>query len=222
MKIKNLYKRYGNIEALKDVNMEVDDKELIALVGPNGSGKTTILKIIAGVEKPDKGEIEGQKNATMVFQKAVMFSTSVYKNLAYGLKLKGKDDDEIREKVKEALKLVGLAGFEKRSAKKLSGGEQQRVAIARALLIEPEVLLLDEPTSNLDYENARIVEDIIKTQRNRLVMLATHNLFQVRRLASTVIFLKNGRLIEAGPTEEMFNSPKMEETELFLSGKDYF
>lgn len=110
----------------------------------------------------------------------------------------------------------------KKNANELSCREQQRVAIARALLLEPEVLLLDEPISNLDYENARLIEGIIKTQKNKLVILATHNLFQVRRLADTVIFLRKGRLIETGPTEDMFERAEKEETRLFLSGKDYF
>lgn len=222
MKIINLSKNYGSVKALKDINVEVNDRGIVALVGPNGSGKTTLMRIIAGLEKPDEGSIEGKKSATMVFQKAVMFSTTVYKNMAYGLRIKGKEDKEIKSAVREGLKMVGLEGFERRNAKKLSGGEQQRVAIARALLLEPEILLLDEPTSNLDYENARIVEEIIKTQTNRLVILATHNLFQVRRLASAVIFLKNGKLIEAGPVDELFERAKKEETRLFLSGKDYF
>ncbi len=222
MKIIDLSKSYVSVKALKEINVEIEDRGIVALVGPNGSGKTTLMRIIAGLEKPDEGSIKGRKSATMVFQKAVMFSTSVYKNIAYGLKIKGKEDREIKSAVKEGLKMVGLEGFEKRNAKKLSGGEQQRVAIARALLLEPEILLLDEPTSNLDYENARIVEEIIKTQTSRLVMLSTHNLFQVRRLASAVIFLKNGKLIEAGPADEIFERAKMEETRLFLSGKDYF
>jgi tungstate transport system ATP-binding protein len=222
MRIVGLSKSYGSIKALHDISLEAIDEGIVALVGPNGSGKTTLLRLMAGLEKPDAGRIETPENVTMVFQRAVMFSASVYRNLAYGLKLRGTEDDEIRKKIAESLRTVGLEGFEKRSAKKLSGGEQQRIAIARALLLEPEVLLLDEPTSNLDYENARIVEDIIRAQSDRLVMLATHNLFQVRRLASTVVFLKNGTLVEAGLTEEIFESAEKEETRLFLSGKDYF
>jgi len=222
MRLAGLSKSYGSVKALRDVSLETSDGGIVALVGPNGSGKTTLLRLMAGLERPDAGHIEAPHNVTMVFQKAVMFSTTVYKNLAYGLKLRGAEDDEIRKRAAEALRTVGLEGFEKRNAKKLSGGEQQRVAIARALLLEPATLLLDEPTSNLDYENARIVEDIIKAQSGRLVMLATHNLFQVRRLASTVVFLKNGALVETGPTEELFENAQKEETRLFLSGKDYF
>jgi len=222
MRIVGLSKSYGSIKALHDVSIEASDEGIVAIVGPNGSGKTTLLRLMAGLEKPDAGRIEIPQNVTMVFQRAVMFSTSVYKNLAYGLKLSGAGDDEIRKRTAEALRTVGLEGFGKRNAKKLSGGEQQRVAIARALLLEPKVLLLDEPTSNLDYENARIIEDIIRAQSGRLVMLATHNLFQVRRLASTVVFLKNGTLVEAGLTEELFENAQKEETRLFLSGKDYF
>jgi tungstate transport system ATP-binding protein len=221
IRIKGLSKRYGNVEALKDIDLSIDGGNTVALVGPNGAGKTTLMRIMAGLETPDEGSVELQNGMiTMVFQRAVMFSSSVYKNLAYGLKLRGEIDSDKR--IREVLKIVGLEGYERRSAKKLSGGEQQRLAIARALLLDPDVLLLDEPTANLDYENAKIVEGLIKEQSNRMVVISTHNLFQVRRLASVTVFLKKGRLIEEGPTEKMFENAGKEETRSFLSGKDYF
>jgi len=114
VRIVNLSKRYGNIEALKEINAELEEKSMVALVGPNGSGKTTLLRIIAKLEKPDEGYVESSKNTTMVFQKAMMFSATVYNNLAYGLRLKDEDDSEIRRKVRDVLRRVGLDKFEKK------------------------------------------------------------------------------------------------------------
>ena len=221
--IRGIVKRYGTIEALKDISFTIEDSDTVAIVGPNGSGKSTLLRILAYLERADSGDLKTDYDArevTLVFQKSVMFSTTVYKNVAYGLRIRGVS--EVDERVMAALKSVGLEGFEGRYAKKLSGGEQQRVAIARALALKPKVLLLDEPTANLDNDNARIVEEFITKQRGGLILLSTHNLFQVKRLAQKTIFLKNGRLVEMGETKKLFESPEKEETNLFFSGKEYF
>ena len=158
------------------------------LIGANGAGKTTLLRIIAGLEKPDKGTIhfngkvltdgELRQAATLVFQRTAMFSGTVYDNLAYGLRIRGQPEAEIKQKITEALSIVGLKNFEKRRAKKSSGGEQQRISLARALLLNPKILLLDEPTANLDPNSARIIEGTISSRRNdnTIIILATHNL----------------------------------------------
>ncbi len=219
--LKNLRKNYGNRTALDNVTMQIQEGEILCILGPNGSGKTTLLKVLAFLEKPGAGKIkfEGEvvtaENAermrlqsAMVFQKTLLFSDSVYYNVAYGLKMRKIPQTVIREEVKKALRLVKLEGFEKRSAKKLSGGEQQRVALARALVLRTKLLLLDEPTANLDPKNARIVEEIIGTVNRELkttIVMATHNMFQAKTLSQRIALISDGRVTEIGVPEEIFS-----------------
>ncbi|MDH5437964.1 MAG: ABC transporter ATP-binding protein, partial [Candidatus Bathyarchaeota archaeon] len=163
MELKDVTKSYGDIMALDHVSFKVRQGEIFAIAGPNGSGKTTMLRIMAFIDTPTSGEVHfnGVKvsdenrsqirtKCTMVFQKTALFNTAVYKNIAYGLKLRGFSKKEMDERVKDVLGLVKLNGYERRLAKELSGGEQQRVSLARALVLDTELLLLDEPTANLD------------------------------------------------------------------------
>jgi len=202
-------------------------------VGINGAGKTTLFKIIAGLDKPNSGRIfidgkvvepdELRKHCTMVFQKTVMLGGTVYDNVAYGLRLNRTDSQDIPSKVKSALAVVNLDGFEKRKARKLSSGEQQRVAIARAIALDREVLLIDEPTANLDPANAIIIEQGIKeSAQGRVVLLCTHNLPQARRLSHRIIHLYRGRAIEEGETSTFFAHPADEKTKLFIAGELQF
>jgi molybdopterin-binding protein len=216
----DITKAYGNKIVVDSVNLKLDEGEILALLGPNGSGKSTILKMLAFIENPTSGEVEFQgkkvnfKNtekirlqSTLVFQKTTLFSTSVYNNIAYGLKLR-KVSKEIRDKeVKKALELVKLEGFEKRNAKKLSGGEQQRVAIARALVLKTKLLLLDEPTANLDPKNAGILEEVIDTvnrENKTTIVMATHNMFQARKLPHRIALMDEGKITEIGTPAEVF------------------
>jgi molybdopterin-binding protein len=216
----DITKAYGNKVVVDSVNLELKEGEIFALLGPNGSGKSTILKMLAFIENPTSGKVKFQgkkvnfKNtekirleSTLVFQKTTLFSTSVYNNIAYGLKLR-KIPKEIRDKeVKKALELVKLSGFEKRNAKKLSGGEQQRVAIARALVLKTKLLLLDEPTANLDPKNAGIVEEVIETvnrQNNTTIVMATHNMFQAKKLPHHIALMDEGKITEVGTPAEVF------------------
>jgi tungstate transport system ATP-binding protein len=146
----------------------------------------------------------------MVFQKAVTFNTSVQDNLAYGLKVRGMGGHETNERVHRALKIVGLEGFERRRAKKLSGGEQQRVSLARALILEPEILLLDEPTANIDPKNASIIESVITNVNRELgttIIMASHNITQAKQLASRIAALQDGVLVGVTSTNELFGKP---------------
>jgi molybdopterin-binding protein len=218
--LKDVTKVYGDKTVVDGVNLQIHEGEILALLGPNGSGKTTLLKILAFIENPTNGEVKFQgepvtaKNtekmrmqSTLVFQKTTLFDTSVYNNVAYGLKIRKTPKDARDEEVKRALRLVKLEGFEKRPAKKLSGGEQQRVAIARALALKTKLLLLDEPTANLDPKNASIVEEVIATVNRELkttIVMATHNMFQAKAFPHRIALMNDGKITEVGAPTEIF------------------
>jgi molybdopterin-binding protein len=219
--LKNLTKCFGNRTVLEDITLQIEEGEMLALLGPNGSGKTTLLKILAFLEKPTSGEVKFQgeavtdKNAermrlqsAMVFQRTMLFSTNVYNNVAFGLKMRKLPKNLIKEEVQKALNLAKLEGFEKRSAKKLSGGEQQRVALARALVLKTKLLLLDEPTANLDPKNASILEEVIATVNRELkttIVMATHNMFQAKTLPQRIALISDGKITEVGAPAEIFS-----------------
>jgi molybdopterin-binding protein len=223
IKLKGVTKRYGEITALDDVSLEVKEKEIFTVLGPNGSGKTTMLRIMASIDKSNSGEVffngekiddknrsQARKRSTMVFQKTTLFNTTVYKNIAYGLKLRKISKKETDERVKDVLGLVKLNGYEKRLAKKLSGGEQQRVSLARALVLDTELLLLDEPTANLDPKNVSIIEETVSRvnrERRNTVIMATHNLFQAETITKRAALLLGGKVVEVGTAQEIFRIP---------------
>lgn len=231
MQLFDLQKRYGKVKALKSVTLNLQGNKIIVLLGVNGAGKSTLMRILAGLENADVGTIlfNNQKTeskalrqvSTLVFQKTAMFSMNVYDNLAYGLKIRKIPEEEISGRVLDALGVVRLSGFEKRRAKKLSGGEQQRIALARAFLLDSHVLLLDEPTANLDPNSALIIERAIvgKKSSKRIIIMATHNLNQARRMADEIIHLHNGEIVEVATPEDFFENPKMEITRKFISGE---
>jgi tungstate transport system ATP-binding protein len=218
IEVKGLYKSYGEAEILKDINLSVEPGEVLALIGPTGSGKTTLLRLIGLLEKPTTGVIivdglevtgfsEGERlkarrRMAMVFQKPVMFKTSVRENVSYGLKIRG--ESEIDKSVEAAIEAVGLSGYESRDANTLSGGEMQRIALARALVLEPELLLLDEPTANLDPKTAAAIDALVSRFKGTVIM-ATHNMLQARRLADRVAVLVEGRLVEVGEPREVLD-----------------
>jgi tungstate transport system ATP-binding protein len=231
MQIADLRKNYHGVKALKSVSLNLQGNKIIVLLGVNGAGKTTFMRILAGLENADGGEIllndqttdakALRQVSTLVFQKTAMFSRNVYNNLAYGLNIREMPKDEISRKVSEALHAVKLAGFEKRRAKKLSGGEQQRVALARAFLLDCPVLLLDEPAANLDPNSAIIIEKAIFNQKSneRIILMATHNLSQARRMADEVIHIHNGEVVEVANPTDFFENPKSEVTRKFINGE---
>jgi tungstate transport system ATP-binding protein len=231
LQLKNIKKSYGSVKALEDISLEIVGGKTIVLLGINGAGKTSLLRIIAGLEKQDKGSVffngkrmnerELRQIASLVFQKTAMFSRSVYDNLAYALKIRGKKDAEIKKDITRALQDVGLRNFERRKAKKTSGGEQQRISLARAFLLNPQILLLDEPTANLDPNSATIIERSIinRTKENGIIILATHNLGQAKRLANEVVHIYEGKIVEIAGPEAFFTNPHSEITRKFINGE---
>jgi tungstate transport system ATP-binding protein len=209
--------------------------EILALVGPSGAGKSTLLRQLNFLEQPAAGHVtfetsilngsvpplEVRRKVTTVFQNPVLLNRTVAANVAYGLQVRGKSRAEINTAVAAALDRVGLITLAKAPARTLSGGEAQRVALARALVVQPQVLLMDEPTANLDPYNVRLIEEII-TQVNRdfgtTVVLVTHNVFQAKRLAHRVALLLEGRLVEIADTPIFFDSPHDPRTTAFVRG----
>jgi tungstate transport system ATP-binding protein len=231
LQLLGIKKCYRNITALNSVSLEMQGGKIIVLLGVNGAGKTTLMRIMAGLENADSGElIFNNQNidckslrqvSTLVFQKSAMFSRNVYDNLAYGLRIRKVPKDQIKQKVAEALLAVRLGGFEKRRAKKTSGGEQQRIALARAFLLESHVLLLDEPTANLDPNSASIIEKAIVSRKSveRIIVMATHNLTQARRIADEIVHIYNGQIVEVATPEAFFENPKSEISRKFINGE---
>jgi tungstate transport system ATP-binding protein len=233
---RGVWARRGGAEILKDVFLKVRKGETLAIIGPTGSGKTTLIRILDLLDPPDEGRVffdgfdvtedekarfEARRRMAMVFQKPSMFNVSVEKNVSYGLRIRGVFGPAVRDRVRAALRDVGLSGYENRRAFSLSGGEAQRVALARALVTEPELLLLDEATANLDPRTAETIEDLIRKagEGGLAVVMATHDLDQARRLADRVGVLVGGELVQLGSPEEVFESPRSEEVARFVRAR---
>ena len=230
-RIEGLKKEYAGRVIVDIEQLDICAGEILALVGPSGAGKSTLLRLLNFLETPSAGEIVygGQRingdaalairrEVTTVFQRPVLLRSSVNQNVAYGLNLRG---EQANGRVTEMLGRIGLDSLAESPATKLSGGEMQRVALARALVIEPKVLLLDEPTANLDPYNVGLIEEIVRRhnrERGTTVVLVTHNVFQARRLADRVGLLLNGRLIEVNETCAFFDSPADPRTAAFVRG----
>ncbi len=217
--------RVGAVSILCGINLEISAGPPTILLGPNGSGKTTLLKLAMGLLTPTAGSVtyNGREKPTpgtraFVFQKPMMLRRTVAANVAYALKAAGRRPDRLE--IARLLAEVGLAGMDDRPARRLSGGEQQRLALARALARDPEVLFLDEPTASLDPASTKAVEDIVSrvAQSGVKIVMTTHDLGQARRLASEVVFLAKGRLIERAPAEAFFTQPSTDEARRFVAG----
>lgn len=224
--MQNLFKEYSGKQVLRDINFRVQSGELFVLVGPNGAGKTTLLRILDLLEEPTRGKVafNGEiidysakdkaalrRKIGMVFQQTILFNMSVFDNVAYPLKIRAEDNKaNIKRRVRTALELVQLRGFENKNALALSGGEAQRVALAQALITEPELLLLDEPTANLDPKNVLIVEEVllrVNRENKTTIIMATHNMFQAENLAQRVAVLTEGKMDSIGTFHEVFGRP---------------
>jgi tungstate transport system ATP-binding protein len=233
-RVEAVTKAYGGQTVLQVDRLEVWGGEVFCLVGPTGAGKSTLLRLLAGLEAPTSGRLEVggcpldgrepprdvRRRVTLVFQRPLLLSGTVQANVEYGLWLRGRGGRGAR--AREALGRLGLGTLARRPVRQLSGGETQLVALARALVLEPDVLLLDEPTAHLDPGRVALVEGEIRAFQRRTgatVVWATHNLFQARRSAERAALLLGGRVVEIAPTEEFFTSPKDPRTGAFVRGE---
>lgn len=232
--LRGVTKAYGGRQVLQIDRLDIYEGEILSIVGPSGSGKSTLLRLLNFLEPPTTGTIRYgdyvtngtgtaplalRRQITTVFQKPVLLNCAVQDNVAFGLRVRG--EKKHRQRVEEALERVGLLEFARKRARTLSGGEAQRVALARAMVIEPRVLLLDEPTANLDPYNVGLIEGIVRELNQRsgiTIVLVTHNVFQARRLASRVGLLLDGQAIEVASTQQFFSEPEDPRAAAFVRG----
>jgi tungstate transport system ATP-binding protein len=230
-------KVYNGRQTLALDSLEIPRGEILALVGPSGAGKSTLLRLLNFLEEPTAGTVafDGQpygagrsaplnvrRRVTTVFQRPVLLQRTVEANVGYGLRLRGgRQTSDTRARIAHALHEVGLTGLAGAPARTLSGGEAQRVALARAMVLEPDALLLDEPTANLDPYNVGLIEQIVRrlnAEQGTTVVLVTHNVFQAHRLATRVALLLEGRIVEAADARTFFERPQDPRTAAFVRG----
>ncbi len=215
--------QFGPVQALSACTLRVQAGERLALVGANGSGKSTLLRTLHGLIRPASGgfQHDAQSRQAMLFQRPYMLRASVLHNVALGLWLGGMPWQQAKTQALWTLERVGLAELAGRNAKALSGGQQQRVALARAWACKPQVLLLDEPTASLDPTAKREVERLMAefADAGMTLIFSSHNLGQVKRLASRVIYLEQGQLLADLPTQAFFNGPLPAAAAMFLKGE---
>ncbi len=223
IELQNITKSFGKDVVLDDLNLYIRENEFITLLGPSGCGKTTTLRIIGGFESPDSGSVifdginitelaPNKRQLNTVFQKYALFShMSVSENIAFGLKIKNKSNDYIRDKIKYALKLVNLDGYENRTPDSLSGGQQQRIAIARAIVNEPKVLLLDEPLGALDLKLRQDMQYELIRLKNELgitFIYVTHDQEEALTMSDTIVVMNQGYIQQIGTPEDIYNEPE--------------
>jgi arginine/lysine/histidine transport system ATP-binding protein len=235
IKVENLYKQFGNNEVLKNISTNIDNGEVVAIIGPSGSGKSTFLRCLNLLETPTKGKVwinnqeitdsktnimKVREQIGMVFQHFYLFPhLSVLDNLTYApMKVKGESRELAEKKGRELLARVGLTEKEKAYPNNLSGGQKQRVAIARALAMEPKLMLFDEPTSALDPEMVKEVLTVMKdlAQSGMTMAIVTHEMGFAREVSDRIIFLDEGVLLEEGSPDEFFNNPRTSRAKDFL------
>ena len=218
----------GGKRLIHDLSLRIETGPPSIILGPNGAGKSLLLRLCHGLIEPSAGRIgwaradraTTRRDQAMVFQRPVLLRRSAAANVAYPLRLRGVARRERELRAAQALSRAGLSGLAARPARVLSSGEQQRLAIARAWVTEPEVLFLDEPTSNLDPAATRAIEELILAihAAGTKIVMTTHDLGQARRLAGEVLFLHHGRLLERGPAAKFFARPRTAEAAAFIQG----
>ena len=223
IELKSVSKAFDGETVLAKIDLDIHDKEFVTFLGPSGCGKTTTLRIIGGFADPDEGEVlfDGKsildvpaykRPVNTVFQRYALFPhLNVYENVAFGLRIQKKSEEEIRSKVKSMLAMVNLKGFEKRSISTLSGGQQQRVAIARALVNEPRVLLLDEPLGALDLKLRKDMQTELKNiqQRTEITFIyVTHDQEEALSMSDTIVVMANGKIQQIGTPTDIYNEPE--------------
>ena len=223
IELKGISKSYDGEKVINSMNLYIRDKEFITFLGPSGCGKTTTLRIIGGFETADEGQLyfDGveisdvpayKRNVNTVFQKYALFPhLNVYENIAFPLRLKKVEEEEIKTKVTEMLKMVALSGFENKSVSTLSGGQQQRVAIARALISHPRVLLLDEPLGALDLKLRKDMQNELKTIQQAIgitFIYVTHDQEEALSMSDTIVVMADGEIQQIGTPTDIYNEPK--------------
>jgi len=223
LKVKNINKNFGKVKAVQDVTFEATEGKVLSLLGPSGCGKTTTLRCIAGFENPDRGEIYlGDRKITfappekrgigMIFQNYALWPhMTVYGNLAFGLQIRKVPKDEITKKIKKVLGMVQLEGYENRYPRQMSGGQQQRIAMARALVFEPEIMLLDEPLSNLDAqlrEEMRFEFTELQRKLGITAIYVTHDQAEALVISDKIVILDQGKIVQSGSPKEIYSNPK--------------
>lgn len=221
--LENVTKKFGDFAAINDVNLQIQKGEFLVILGPSGCGKTTLLRLIAGFIEPTSGTIliggrdvsqlpPNKRNIGIVFQNYALFPhKTTFENIAYGLRIRNLPEDEIREKVAKFLATFGLTGTEERYSRELSGGQQQRVALARALIIEPDILLLDEPLSNLDYKLRIQLRSEIKRVHDKFhttSIYVTHDQSEALVLSDRIAVLKNGHVEQVSDPQTLYEKPQ--------------
>ncbi|MEM3396098.1 MAG: ABC transporter ATP-binding protein [Thermoplasmata archaeon] len=232
---KRVSKKYEEKLVLSSISLCLKKGEILSVIGPSGSGKTTLVRILATLEKPDTGEVRllekviksendlyaVRKNIGYVQQKPVLLTGTVYDNIAIPLLIRNFEKEEIKKKVFDVAKMLGITDILNKNVRKISGGEAQRVAFARAVIGEPQILFLDEFTANLDYKNVALLEQQVRefVKRGGSVLMVSHNLLQVRRLANRVAILIDGKIEEQGDTKKVIENPETELAKQFVSGE---
>lgn len=233
--VKDLKKSYGNKTVLNIPSLNIEKGKIHGIIGANGSGKSTLMKIIAGIEEMDSGTItyDGKRLDSDIMrlmtyseQSSYLLRRSVFDNIAYPLKIRKIPKDIIDDKVNKIMEKFDIYKLKDQLATKLSGGETQKVALARAMVFNPDLLILDEPTANIDPNSTKIIEkNLMEQNKNNktTILIVTHNIAQCSRICNTTIFMKDGEVIEMGETKEVLFSPKNLETKDFIELEyDYF
>ncbi len=236
--IENLRKSYPGF-SLRIDKLSLYEGEIFCLLGPSGAGKTTLLRLLNFLEEPEEGKVfyRGQKfipgnyqpsldimrEITTVFQRPALLKDNVWNNIVYPLKIRNAPID--KERILELVKELGIDNLLKQKSRTLSGGEAQRVALARALVFKPKVILLDEPTANLDPQNIKIIESMVtkySSEWNPTVVWITHNHFQAKRVGHRICLMEDGDILEVNKNEIFFNQPEHPKTKAFLSGEMFY